>query len=235
MLAVASSALLVLGCVGGQAPHGATSTPTVVATPLPANLTSFRYMLNVQASELGGVSGSTPVTLAVRGEVGAVDRQRSASHLVLSFGAIDSERVQIGTRLWTRDAAGPWIDEPAGTRVSATRAVGIDLDPGVLAGSEAHERLKRTLTGATSVSDQLDGVEVAKYSLAAAQVRVLLGTSEADSSGGVAGVADRWLFWVTKDRWLPVRLVSDSTSGGRVRLDLMVTDHNAAIVVEPPK
>lgn len=234
MLALASSALLVLGCVGGRAPHEATSTPTVAA-PLPANLTSFRYVLNVQASDLGGVSGATPVTLSVRGEVAAADRQRSASHLVLSFGAIDSERVQIGARLWTRDGTGPWFEEPAGTRASATRAVGIDLDPGVLVGGDAHGRLQRTLTGVASVPEQLGGVEVAKYSLAAAQVRVLLGVSESDSSGGVAGVADRWLLWVTKDRWLPVRLLSDSTSGGRVRLDLVLSEHNADVAIEAPK
>ncbi len=235
MLALASGALLVLGCIGRQAPREATSTPTVVATPLPANLTSFRYSLNVQASDLGGVSGSAPVTLSVRGEVAAADRQRSTSHLVLSFGAIDSERVQLGARLWTRDGTGPWVEEPPGTRTSATRAVGIDLDPGVLVGSEAHERLKRTLMGQTSTPEQLGGVEVAKYSLGAAQVRTLLAASESDSSGGVAGVADRWLFWVTKDRWLPVRLLSDAAPAGRVRLDLMLADHNAAVVIEPPK
>lgn len=197
---------------------------------------SFRYTLNVQGSDLGGpVVGSTPVTLSVHGDVAAADRQRAASHLVLSFGAIDSERVQVGARIWTRDGTGPWIEEAPGSQASATRAVGIDFDPGVLVGSDARQRLQRTLTGVPSVTERLDGVEVAKYSLSSAQVRTLLGASESDSSGGVAGIAERWSFWVTKDRWLPVRLQSDSTAGGRVRLELTVSDHNSDIAIEAPQ
>lgn len=220
------------------------STPTPEPVPQPANLTAFRYTLAAEATNLAGApvaapgGAPVPITVRVSGDVMAVDRQRSHLSLNLGFGTLDSDRVQIGERTWTRDGAGPWVEERTVPEAAATRALGLSLDPAVLVGAAAQERLKAALQGAASTAEQVNGVETARYSLTATQVRTLLGTREGTQAASLAGITDSWTFWVTRERWLPVRLLADAPTeqGGRIRLDLMLTDHNTpGITVEPPK
>ena len=230
-----------MACRGGA---GTSPTPTAEPAPQPANLTAFRYTLAAEASNLAGApaaapgGAASPITVRVSGEIAGADRQRSHLSLNLGFGTLDSDRVQIGERTWTRDGAGPWVEERTVPEAAATRALGLSLDPAVLVGATAQERLKLALKGATSTTEQVNGVATARYALTAAQVRALLGTREGSQTASLAGITDSWTFWVTKDRWLPVRLLADAPTeqGGRIHLDLTLGDHNApGITVEPPK
>ncbi len=176
--------------------------------------------------------------MRVRGEVAAADRQRSHLSLNLGFGVLESDRVQIGERTWTRDGTAAWVEERTVPDAAATRSLGLGLDPAVLVGAAAQERLKAALKGATATTERVDGIEVARYTLTTSQVRTLLGTREGSQAASLAGITDAWSLWVTKDRWLPVRLLADAQAeqGGKIRVDLALTDHNASgIVVEPPK
>lgn len=234
--------LLLLACRGGAAGEAGSTTPT--ETPQPANLTSFRYTLAAEASNILGAPAATanetpaPITVTVDGEVAAADRQRSTMRLSLGFGTLDSDRVQIGDRTWTRDGTGAWVEERTNPEVTATRSLGLGLDPAVLVGSAAQERLKATLKGANATPERVNGLDASRYTLSAAQVRILLGAREGTSAASLAGITDSWSFWVTKDRWLPVRLLADAQveQGGRIHLDLTLTDHNAtSIAIDPPK
>lgn len=218
--------------------------PTPEPTPQPANLTAFRYTLAAEASSLAGAPaaapGGTPIPITVRvsGDVVAADRQRSHLSLNLGFGVLESDRVQIGERTWTRDGTDTWVEERTVPDAAATRSLGLGLDPAVLVGAAAQERLKAALKGATATTERVDGIEVAHYTLTASQVRTLLGTRDGSQSASLAGITDAWSFWVTRDRWLPVRLLADAQAeqGGKIRVDLKLTDHNApGIMVEPPK
>ena len=209
-----------------------------------ANLNSFRYTLAAEASNLigapAGAAGEVPppITVAVDGEVAAADRQRSKMSLSLGFGTLDSDRVQVGDRTWTRDGTGAWAEERTNPEVNATRSLGLGLDPAVLVGSAAQERLKATLKGVSSTPERVNGLDAARYTLSAAQVRILLGAREGTSAASLAGITDTWSFWVTRDRWLPVRLLADARveQGGHIRLELTLMDHNAtSIAIEPPK
>ena len=234
-------AMLLGACRGGT---GVRLAPTPEPITQPANLSAFRYTLAAEASNLAGAPAAvpggtpTPITVRVSGEVAAADRQRSHLSLNLGFGVLESDRVQIGDRTWTRDGIAPWVEERTVPDAAATRALGLGLDPAVLVGAAAQDRLKAALKGGTATTEHANGIDVARYTLTAAQVRTLLGTREGSQAASLAGGTDAWSFWVTKDRWLPVRLLADAPTeqGGHIRVDLALTDHNVpGIAVEPPK
>jgi hypothetical protein len=232
-----------VACRGGAPAGDGVTVPASGVAPPEAVLTSFRYRLSAEASNLIGAPVSpggpaTPIVLAIDGEVASPGHERAATHLSLGVGSLDSESVQIGERVWSRDGVGSWIEGRASEDAVAARTFGLGLDPAVLAGADARMRLRSALAGLTSEPERVAAVDTLRFTLNPERVRKLLGATDGGSAWVLAGASEEWQLWVTRDLWLPARLLLDTQTeqGGRIRVDLVLSDLNVrGIVIEPPK
>lgn len=227
-------AALLAGCGGGGEPRGAATT----STPTPAGLTSFRYDLK-QTSK--GVLGAPPpgaedptIVIEVAGEVAGPRREHLTTKMSLGTSAVALERIEVEDRAWSRDVAGAWTeDRPGGTGGLA----GIRLDPAVVLGQEANQRLRGALDGLASTPERVGSLDTLKYVLPSQKMRVVLGVAADAPVTSVGRIDADSTVWVTKDGALLVRLVTEAKppAGGETRLELTLKDHNASgIKVEPP-
>jgi hypothetical protein len=209
----------------------APGSPGVLDRPVRVVLRSFRYSLEILATDLGAPGGAPVdhVTVRTDGAV-AADRHHSATALDLGFGPIVIERVTIGGQHWTRDGVGPWLEERPGTPPLPDT---LGIDPAVLAASDATARLGRVLEPLPSFGELVDGVETLRYELTMEQAQSLLRTGatvEPTLTGGST-------LWVTRAELLPMRVLVEGVDaqGVSVRAQLDVTDHNANdISIVPP-
>jgi hypothetical protein len=194
-------------------------------------LTAFRYRLTVHATGLGGEANaaapSERVTVVTTGAV-AGEAHQSLTNVDVGFGSIRSERIAIGSRSWTRDGEGQWVEVRSGA-VDSPFTLGID--PSALAAAGASGRLAAMLAPLRGVPDDIGGPEVIRYELPAGLAQGLLGAGERGVASALAVT-----LWVDASGF-PVRLLLTGTTEQGVRADaeLAIDDHNAEdIVIGPP-
>jgi len=222
--------LLVIAACGDRGDSAATPTST---PPGDSIVRTYRYEVAATAEGVLGGADAAPLEIHVTGEVAAADRQHAASRMTLGASTIALERIRVGDRVWTRDSEGPWIEDRVGTTGGSA---GIDLDGAALTGADARARLDRVLDGLTAEADTLDGAPMHRYRLAADRLRLLLGVPADQPQTTLGRIEGDSTLWVTREERWPARLMATATpaSGGTVRLDVRIRDHNAAIEVQPP-
>lgn len=226
---------------------GCRATRPVTPTPAPAaptGLTAFRYTLTVEGANLFGTpttpspaasSGTSRVTGTITGAVVAPDRSHTRSRLDLGFLAIDTERVQVGERLWTRERQGPWIEQRVASGTTVPGTLGLEVAPSAFVGAAAAARTRAILGSLTGTPERLDGIEVLRYALTPQQLRALLALPPGSPLGAFEGAST---LWVTQAEAVPVRLVTEGAPapGATLRIEVRLTEQNSrAIVIEPPQ
>jgi hypothetical protein len=254
-IALACACLTLLACAPGKqadqdAAEATATPPTVIAAPATSSaslsettadrsvpteaLRSFRYTLEVRAANLDASSApgapAERVSVTTHGAV-ADGRHQWTAALDLGFGPITTERIAIGSQHWTRDGAGPWLQERTDT---PPLPFTLGIDPSMLAAPDSNPRFTRILTPLPSTADILEGVEARRYELSVEEARSLIvpGSRPADTT-----LTGESTLWVTRVSALPVRMLIEGTDsqGMTVRVQLDLRDHNAGdISIAPP-
>lgn len=234
-------AVVACGGDGGDAAEGSAVAAGEVTLASPDQLTSFRYTLMIEVS---GAEGDEAAPLAIQlsmelsGTVITPDREQSTIKVDFGFFKIESETIRIGDQSWTRESGGEWeADSPGDDELSLEFAVG----PLELLGGNEFSSLQELIAGLSGSTERVNGVDAVRYDLTAEQFAQAF-PDQGDGDGlATANLDDLTVsLWVARDSGIPVRLTMEGTTtgeegGGRVKLELNLTDLNASsITIEPP-
>ncbi len=200
-----------LGCGRAEthsAPTPAATTATPTASPTDVRAYRFRLAANVTnapgspvslsptrgAAGVGSCAASalTPaegITITLDGEVNG-DRQQLRTCADIGFALIDSERVQIGSRVWSREGATPWREEQS---VASGSSVAFGLDTAVMALMSGG--MPRQILGKLQpIPDRVNEVDAFRYHLDPQQTSEILGSRPGGSPfSGYRGGAQLWV------------------------------------------
>lgn len=259
LVGLATGALLI--ACGGDSDSGGTATATSTtagtasttgasgsddfAARSPESLDSYRYDVTVTlaaaaldtADAPSGLPLDSDFQIEIMGEVVNPGRERSETSIDLGFLAIATETIRIDGQEWNRQAGGAWeVGTPTG---GADALIGTDFSPSSIFTTDAdfsYDDLTARLAAHSWRNEDVEGIATRHYTFTQDEFYEVFATDQRvlPDDMDATFVAD---IWIAEELGVPVKMVIVGTAsdGSEVmRLEMLLTDLNSEIAIEPP-
>jgi hypothetical protein len=215
------------------------------ASQSPDSLTSYRYSVQVTLAAAALDSSEAPSGLPLEGDfqieiVGEVvnpGREHSETSIDLGFLAIATETIRIDGQEWNRQAGGTW--EVGTSATGADSLIGTDFSPASVFTTDndfSYDELTARLSAHAWRDEDVEGVAARHYTFTQQEFYETFQTDQRvlPDDMDATFVADMWL---AEDLGVPIKMVIVGTASDGtevMRLELVLTDLNGDIAIEPP-
>lgn len=215
------------------------------AAQSPESLDAYRYDVTVTLAAAALDTSQAPAGLPLdgdfriemTGEVVNPGRERSETSIDLGFLAIATETIRIDGQEWTRQSGGTW---EAGTSAGGADAlIGTNFSPASIFTTDAdfsYDELTARLETHSWLDEDVEGIATRHYTFTQEEFYEVFATDQRVLPEDIDATFSTDI-WISKEFGVPVKLVIIGTASDGtevMRLEMLLTDLNGEIAIEPP-